>query len=133
MTRQLYPTERLMNEIDVLREPSIRSETRRCRIVYSSETTDRQKLGFTHYSYGFACHKFMTSFRVLGYEPERLELPAFYGVRGLPEKSGLDIHLIFRSTENIQPISNCYNICCFAWEFEVLKTETRAFEHPFAN
>src|SRR5205085_9670701 len=43
------------------------------------------------------------------------------------------IHLIFRSPENIRTIIGCYNICCFAWEFDVLKTDTLPFEHPFRN
>ena len=100
------------------------------KIVYSSETTDNTKLGFTHYSYGFASRKFLDAFRVLDCEPVRIELPAYYGGRSVPE---FDFHIIFRSTENIQTITECYNICCFAWEFEVLKIETRPFEHPFAN
>jgi len=99
-------------------------------IVYSTETTDRAKLGFTHYSYGFVSHKFLDAFHLMGYHPKRVEFPAYYGGRGLP---GVKIHIIFRSTENIQTIVGCYNICCFAWEFEVLKTEERPFENPFAN
>jgi hypothetical protein len=99
-------------------------------IVYSTETTDHAKLGFTHYSYGFVSHKFLDTFHAMGCFPQRVEFPAYYGGRGLP---GVKLHIIFRSTENIQTIIDCYNICCFAWEFEVLKTEERPFENPFAN
>lgn len=82
-------------------------------------------LGAAHYSYGFAAEKFMRMLSAAGIKvqivrnPERFKSP-FYGERlGL---SGVGhIHLIFRSTEDIRIIPGCYNIACFAWEFDRLK------------
>jgi FkbM family methyltransferase len=109
------------------------------RIVYSTEeyADPADQLGATHYSYGFAARKFLEAFRKLGLTPQRLSLPQYYGGRGLPgfedKANTRPIHLIFRSPENIRTVTGCYNICCFAWEFGVLKTDTLPFEHPFRN
>jgi glycosyltransferase involved in cell wall biosynthesis len=114
-------------------------QRRLCRIVCSSEQHDdiADQLGIRHYSYGFVERKFFAVLQSMGFAPERIELPAYYGGRGLKETEAPSetpaIHLMFRSPENLQPIRGCYNIACFAWEFEILKDQTMPFEHPFLN
>jgi glycosyltransferase involved in cell wall biosynthesis len=109
------------------------------RILYSSEgrSAIAAQFGAAHYSYRFAEQKFVELLSKMGHAPERIDLPPFYGPCSLAALArpagGLTIHLIFRSTENIRTIAGCYNIACFAWEFDVLKTDTLPFEHPFAN
>lgn len=105
-------------------------------IYYSSEErlALAVQLGMAHYSYRFVESKFIGLLQEIGYPVRKLELPPYYGAGQLATKSlPKPVHLIFRSTENIRPIPDCYNICCFAWEFEILKGDTLAFEHPFLN
>jgi glycosyltransferase involved in cell wall biosynthesis len=115
------------------------SQSRVYRIVCSSEQRDdiADQLGIRHYSYGFVERKFTSMLETMGFTPERIELPAYYGGRGLQETEASAelsaIHLMFRSPENLQPIRDCYNVACFAWEFEILKSQTMPFEHPFLN
>ena len=126
-----------------MRDRSLTSETASrpqvYRIVCSSEQRDdiADQLGIRHYSYGFVERKFSAMLEAMGFMPERIELPAYYGGRGLDETKECyqtpAIHLMFRSPENLQPIRDCYNIACFAWEFEILKSQTMPFEHPFLN
>jgi len=66
-------------------------------------------------------------------------MPEFYNRRAaLPSADNVPPgarpwHLIFRSTEEIRLLKVGYNIACFAWEFDILKDETKRDEHPFAN
>src|SRR5207244_3930618 len=87
-----------------------------CRILYSSEAHSSlpTQLGAAHYSYRLAEGKFIRLLQAMGFRPEPVPLPPFYG----PQRHGASggahgmapIHLIFRSTENIRPIAGCYNI-----------------------
>jgi len=109
------------------------------QILYSSEGRSSlpAQLGAAHYSYRFAEEKFIHLLTAMGYAPEPVDLPPYYGPHSRTATArtagGQPLHLIFRSAENIRPIAGCYNIACFAWEFDVLKTDTLPFEHPFAN
>jgi glycosyltransferase involved in cell wall biosynthesis len=109
-----------------------------CPILISSEARLPlpAQLGAAHYSYRLTEGKFVRLLQTMGYRPEPVPLPPFHGLRrpangNVPGRA--PIHLIFRSTENIRLIAGCYNISCFAWEFDVLKNDTLSFEHPFAN
>jgi glycosyltransferase involved in cell wall biosynthesis len=70
-----------------------------------------------------------------GHPPLHLRMPEYYADHfALPHRAHApDVHLIFRSTEQIRLLKPAVNICCFAWEFPVLKTDTLPGEHPFAN
>ena len=91
-------------------------------------------LGTTHYSYHFAAASFRALLDRHGAPARHLPMPEIYAddaALGAPQGSGL--HLIFRSTEQIRLLKSAVNICCFPWEFPVLKTDTLPDEHPFAN
>ncbi|WP_174300815.1 glycosyltransferase [Caulobacter sp. S45] len=84
-----------------------------------------EALGQTHYSYGFAAHKFQRMLEQNGVRvltvahPEQFKTEAF--ARSLGLKEGAYAHLMFRSTESIRPIPGAYNVAHFAWEFPYLK------------
>ncbi len=97
-----------------------------------------QILGAPHYSYRFAEQKFLRAFAERGVLPGKLKMPEYYNdVESLTNNIGTPpeniVHVIFRSTEQIRLLKIGYNIACFAWEFEVLKDESRPGEHPFLN
>lgn len=107
---------------------------------YSSATEGdlSSLLGAPHYSYRFAESKFMSVFAEKRVTVNKLLMPEYYNTAdALPEsihRSGLpDVHLIFRSTEQIRLLKFAWNVCCFAWEFEVIKDRTEIDEHPFLN
>ena len=111
-----------------------------CNLYYSSavEGDIRTLLGVPHYSYRFAEGKFVAALMEKGVVPHQLRMPEFYSrPESLPEavhRPGLtDIHLIFRSTEQFRLLKFAWNVCCFAWEFDVLKDWTAVGEHPFLN
>ena len=86
-----------------------------------------EALGQTHYSYGFAAHKFQRMLEQEGVRvltiahPEQFKTETFARSMGLNE--GAYAHLMFRSTESIRPIPGAYNIAHFAWEFPYLKAD----------
>lgn len=111
-----------------------------CNLYYSSSVEGEiaKVMGVAHYSYRFAEAKFTATLRERGLVPHKLVMPEFYAsVEALPKgahEHGLtDIHLIFRSTEQFRLLKFARNVCCFAWEFDVLKDCTFEGEHPFLN
>ena len=86
-----------------------------------------EALGQTHYSYGFAAHKFHSMLEREGVRvltvahPEQFKTETYAHSLGLGE--GAYAHLMFRSTESIRPIPGAYNIAHFAWEFPFLKAD----------
>lgn len=95
-------------------------------------------LGAPHYSYRFAELKFLRAFAERGTPLFKLQMPEYYSTAGslfdlAAEAADCLVHLIFRSSEQIRLFKPGYNICCFAWEFEVLKDHTGPGEHPFLN
>ena len=95
-------------------------------------------LGAPHYSYRFAEAKFLSVFKERGVPVAKLVMPEYYNTpEALPEEihrpGAPDLHLIFRSTEQIRLLKFAWNVCCFAWEFEVIKDHTEIDEHPFLN
>jgi glycosyltransferase involved in cell wall biosynthesis len=93
------------------------------------------RLGAPHYSYHFAAQRFRDMLTRRGRPPTHLPMPEYYADRSaLPHaEPGAHVHLMFRSTEQIRLLKPATNICCFAWEFPVLKNDTLPGEHPFAN
>lgn len=95
-------------------------------------------LGAPHYSYRFAEAKFASVFKANHIAVNKLLMPEYYNTaQALPEaihRAGMpNLHLIFRSTEQIRLLKFAWNVCCFAWEFEVIKDHTEIDEHPFLN
>lgn len=89
--------------------------------------TAAASLGKAHYSYGFAASKFtamlgnrQVPMRLID-APERFKSPLYARLAQLDDAEHL--HLIFRSTEEIRTIPGAYNVACFAWEFEALKSD----------
>ena len=109
-------------------------------VLYSTavEGDISKMLGRPHYSYRFAEQKFIAAFAQAKRRLQLLRMPEYYATRSaLPLPQDVQdhalVHLIFRSTEEIRLLKAGYNICCFAWEFEVLKDSTGPGEHPFLN
>ena len=107
---------------------------------YSSATDGdlSRMLGAPHYSYRFAELKFLRAFAERGIPLGKLQMPEYYNTASsLTDATGevadCLVHLIFRSSEQVRLLKPGYNICCFAWEFEVLKDHTGPGEHPFLN
>jgi glycosyltransferase involved in cell wall biosynthesis len=122
--------------------PAIERDTSRSgyNIFYSSAVGDNiaKVLGAPHYSYYFAEAKFVSALTARGFVPQKLQMPEFYSSRSsLPDgtynANFPDVHLIFRSTEQFRLLKFARNVCCFAWEFDVLNDQTAADEHPFLN
>ena len=95
-------------------------------------------LGAPHYSYRFAEAKFLALFDRRDMAPGKLVMPEYYNgpqafAPGVFDVALPTLHLIFRSTEQIRLLKFALNICCFAWEFDVLKDATLVNEHPFLN
>jgi glycosyltransferase involved in cell wall biosynthesis len=109
--------------------------------IYHSSAVEgslSEVLGAPNYSYRFAEAKFMAAFAAHGRTSIKLAMPEYYATEAaLPpgmRSEGLPAaHLIFRSTEQIRLLKFAWNICCFAWEFDVLKDDTGINEHPFLN
>lgn len=109
-------------------------------LYYSSsvEGNIANLLGAPHYSYRFAESKFIAAMSAEGILAHKLLMPEYYNTAAaLPdsihEAGKAEVHLIFRSTEQIRLLKFAWNICCFAWEFEVIKDRTEIGEHPFLN
>lgn len=109
-------------------------------LYYSSavEGDLSRMLGVPHYSYRFAELKFLRVFAARDLPLTKLQMPEYHSAadsltNSMDVPAGSPIHLIFRSTEQIRLLKVGYNICCFAWEFEVLKDATLPGEHPFLN
>ncbi len=95
-------------------------------------------LGAPHYSYRFAEAKFLDLLKRRDMLPGKLSMPEYYNsARAFPDgaidESLPTLHLVFRSTEQVRLLKFAVNICCFAWEFDVLKDATLVNEHPFLN
>ncbi len=109
-------------------------------LYYSSavEGDLSRMLGVPHYSYRFAELKFLRAFAARDMPLSKLQMPEYHSTadsltNGVGTPVGSLVHLIFRSTEQIRLLKIGYNICCFAWEFEVMKDATAPGEHPFLN
>lgn len=108
-------------------------------IIISNETRGSiaSQLGAAHYSYRFAEAKFRT---VLEQEAPvwTVKYPYAYPDPGLLREElnlpeGDLVHIAFRSAENLRPIKGLYNICAFAWEFDILNDTDWRGQTPIFN
>ena len=118
--------------------PSVPPGALRCVYSTAVEGDISRMLGRPHYSYRFAEAKFLDVFAAHGQPLQLLRMPEYYATaQALTASSDGHadrfVHLIFRSTEQIRLLKPGYNICCYAWEFEVMKDSTGPGEHPFMN
>ena len=90
-------------------------------------------LGRPHYSYRFAEAKFRAAFGAAGVPLRQILMPEYHAHDAGRVGDPRAVHLIFRSTEHIRLLKPAVNICCYAWEFEVLRDWTGPGEHPFRN
>ena len=111
-----------------------------CNLFHSSAVDGEmaQLLGAPHYSYRFAEDRFLAMFRAHAMPPARLRMPEYYATPDAFPPGAIDpalpsVHLIFRSTEQLRLLKFAVNVCCFAWEFDVLKDGSLPGEHPFLN
>ena len=111
-----------------------------CNLFHSSSVDGEmaQLLGAPHYSYRFAEERFLAMFRAHLLPPTRLRMPEYYATAEAFPLGAIDpalpsLHLIFRSTEQLRLLKFAVNVCCFAWEFDVLKDGSLPGEHPFLN
>ncbi len=122
------PTEAVLSEA---------AELPRCVRSSAIEGDLPRILGEQHYSYRFAEAKFAAAFAAAGIPLPVLRMPEFYADTAALTPGGDPAtpwaHLIFRSTEQVRLLKPAFNICCHAWEFEVLRDRTDPGEHPFCN
>jgi glycosyltransferase involved in cell wall biosynthesis len=110
----------------------------RRRLYFSSERHRdmHRQIGTAHYSYGIVAGRFARMLAHENYDVVPVAMPEkFKRVQDLEKDcgNGRPIHLTFRSSENLRPIPFAYNICHFAWEFDVLKDRALVSEPISAN
>ena len=103
-------------------------------VVETSKAQIASSLGKSDYSYSFAMRGFVEALDALGIDNKVIANPEF--VSNIRERSdaAINIHLGFYPPENIRLLKGAYNINCFAWEFDRLRSalETRSY-HAFAD
>ncbi len=111
-----------------------------CNLFHSSAVAGdmARLLGAPHYSYRFAEQHFLDMFKARGLLSTRLSMPEYYATPdafppGVMDPSLPSLQLVFRSTEELRLLKFARNVCCFAWEFDVLKDGSLPGEHPFLN
>jgi glycosyltransferase involved in cell wall biosynthesis len=120
--------------------PQLAAEPDDFNLYYSSAVAGDlgALLGAPHYSYRFAESKFLATFTAERATVHPLPMPEYYNSPAalpaeLHAEGKTDVHLIFRSAEQIRLLKFAWNVCCFAWEFDVIKDHTGIDEHPFLN
>lgn len=106
-------------------------------IVFSGETKSAlaDNLGKAHYSYRFAEAKFESALSE-EFTIKHAQYPYYFPNPDILRKelalTASDIvHVAFRSAENLRVIKGLYNICAFAWEFDVLEDVDWRGQNPF--
>ena len=91
-------------------------------------------LGVADYSYSFAMRGFIQAFEEMEVDYTVIDKPEY--ISDIRARSGADIniHLGFYPPERMRVLKGAYNINCFAWEFDRLRTPTEGLNHhAFAN
>ena len=103
-------------------------------VVETSKAQIATSLGKSDYSYSFAMRGFVEALDALGVDNTVIANPEF--ISDIRERSdaAINIHLGFYPPENIRLLKGAYNVNCFAWEFDRLRSalETRSY-HAFAE
>lgn len=91
-------------------------------------------LGRTDYSYSFAMRGFAEALEALELDYAVIDNPEF--ISDIRERSSaeVNIHLGFYPPERLRVLKGAYNINCFAWEFDRLRTSGEVVSyHAFAD
>lgn len=86
----------------------------------------QRQMGKAHYSYRLVAQRFSDALARAGHRVASIDLPEKFkrpdDIAALsPDRDDAPIHIAFRSAENIRPMPPAFNICHFAWEFDILK------------
>lgn len=91
-------------------------------------------LGHGDYSYAFAMRGFVDALVALGIDHEIIQHPEYIADIRLRSDARHNIHLSFYPPERMRLLKGAYNINCFAWEFDRLRSEAEDLSaHPFAS
>ncbi len=91
-------------------------------------------LGRADYSYSFAMRGFIDALEELEIDHEVIQKPEF--VSDIRERSDaqVNIHLGFYPPDQVRVLKGAYNVNCFAWEFDRLRTAAELTDyHAFAD
>lgn len=137
---------KLLRKIDnsrVFRERGAEGEQAPLRVFLSAAAkpvneTDRsaasEGLGRSDYSYSFAMRGFMAALDEMEVDYTVIQRPE--AVADIRERSdaAINIHLGFYPPEHIRVLKGAYNINCFAWEFDRLRSRDEIpSDHAFAD
>lgn len=136
----------LLRKVDsgvVYRETAARSETVPFRVFLSApgggfaesnRAAMAAGLGHGDYSYAFAMRGFVDALEALGVDHTVIRHPEY--IADIRERSNarVNIHLSFYPPERLRLLKGAYNINCFAWEFDRLRSPEEVLSaHAFAD
>jgi len=86
-------------------------------------------LGQTDYSYAFAMRGFIRALEELEVDCSVIGHPEY--ISDIRDRSGatINIHIGFYPPEKIRLLKGAYNVNCFAWEFDRLRSPEESFSH----
>ena len=91
-------------------------------------------LGHGDYSYAFAMRGFVDALTAMEIDHEVIQHPEYISDIRKRSDARQNIHLSFYPPERMRLLKGAYNINCFAWEFDRLRSETEELSaHPFAS
>ncbi len=91
-------------------------------------------LGHGDYSYAFAMRGFVDALVALEIDHEIIQHPEYIADIRTRSDARHNIHLSFYPPERMRLLKGAYNINCFAWEFDRLRSDAEDLSaHPFAS
>lgn len=91
-------------------------------------------LGHGDYSYAFAMRGFVDALVALEIDHEVIQHPEYIADIRKRSDARHNIHLSFYPPERMRLLKGAYNINCFAWEFDRLRSKAEDLSaHPFAS
>jgi tetratricopeptide (TPR) repeat protein len=104
------------------------------QVQENDKATVGSGIGVADYSYSFAMRGFVQALAELEIDYAVIEHPEY--ISDIRDRSGADIniHLCFYPPERIRLLKGAYNVNCFAWEFDRLRSPTELLSyHAFAD
>ncbi|TVV70744.1 hypothetical protein [Sphingomonas solaris] len=91
-------------------------------------------IGTSDYSYGFAMRNFHAAITRVGLPCTLVHYPEYIADIRDRSDAACDIHLGFYPPEQLRLLKGAYNVACFAWEFDRLRTPAeQPGPHAFAD
>ena len=104
------------------------------RIQESSKASMQAGLGHGDYSYAFAMQAFAAGLEAIGADFVVLQHPEYVSTITDRSDAAINVHLGFYPPERLRLLKGAYNINCFAWEFDRLRSPEEVLSaHAFAD